>query len=92
MLFYEFFKRHLNTPVKITLKNEMVLSGVLKSIDPFLNMKIDSVKLGNEVHGLGSVSVCSVRGSAIKCVDLDRDPVLDKRLCEATFLKFSLDK
>lgn len=92
MLFYEFFKRHLNTPVKITLKNEMVLSGMLKSIDPFLNMKIDNVRVDDGVHGLENISVCSVRGSAIKCVDLEKNPTLDKRLCEATLLKFSLDK
>lgn len=92
MLFYEFFRRHLGRPIKITLKNDLALSGTLRSIDPFLNMRIDSIKADDEVHALGSIFVCSIRGSAIKCVDLERTSILDNRLSGATLLKFSLDK
>lgn len=92
MLFYEFFKKHMDQTIRITLKNGLVLSGNLRSIDPFLNMRIDCVEADCKVHALEGMSVCSIRGSAIKCVDLERNPSLDKRLSEATLLKFSLDK
>ena len=92
MIFSEYFKKYLNRKIKITLKNDLCLVGILKNIDHFLNMQLANTEPVLETHGLGSSFLCSVRGSSVKYVDLEKDKELENRITEATYLRFSLDK
>ena len=50
----------------------MIITGVLCSVDRYLNIKIKEAKLKAFFDGLKVFSVCSIRGSAIKVIDIDR--------------------
>ena len=92
MIFYEFLKFHLNKRIDVALKNGMKIAGDLKSVDPFLNIKLSNVGLEPKIVGLKGMDICSVRGSSIKWIDLEKNSLLDAKLSHATLLKFSLDK
>lgn len=92
MIFFEYFKKYLNKKVKITLKNDLCLTGILKNVDHFLNMQLQDTIPAIDNPGLGKSFLCSVRGSSVKYVDLERDEDLENRITEATYLRFSLDK
>ena len=92
MIFFEYFKKYLNKKIKVTLKNDLCLIGFLKNIDHFLNMQLDQTEPKEDTPGLGKSFVCSVRGSSVKYVDLERNEILENRVTEATYLRFGLDK
>lgn len=69
----------------------MVMSGILINVDPFLNMCIERVILDEEHPGLNKISVCSIRGSAIKKVSMDHNESLDQMLSDATRIKWCLE-
>jgi small nuclear ribonucleoprotein (snRNP)-like protein len=48
MLFYSFFKTLVGSQVQVELKNDLVLAGTLLSVDQFLNIKLDDVKVVSE--------------------------------------------
>lgn len=92
MIFFEYFKKYLNKKVKVTLKNELKLVGILKNVDHFLNMQLVDTMPEVATPGLGKSFLCSVRGSSIKYVDLQKNEDLESRITDATYLRFSLDK
>jgi U6 snRNA-associated Sm-like protein LSm2 len=92
MIFYEFLRTHLGNKIEVSLKNGMNLSGILNSIDPFLNIKLTNTKFEEQNPAIQEMDICSVRGSSIKWMDLQKNPKVDERLSHATILKFSLDK
>lgn len=92
MIFFEYFKKYLNKQIKVTLKNDLQLVGILKNVDHFLNMQIDDTVPTASTPGLGESFLCSIRGSSIKFVDLEKNYDLENRITDATYLRFSLDK
>lgn len=92
MLFFEYFRKYVNKKITLYLKNELVITGILKSVDPYLNMQIISPEVSPDCPGLGKISKCSVRGSSIKTVDLEKDIELEARVTDATYLRFGLDR
>lgn len=90
MLFYEYFRKHLNSQVKITLKNDMLFTGTLKSVDVFLNIRIDPKGLPSTNPALKDIEMISFRGSSIKYIDLEANEKLDQRLSQATYLSLAL--
>lgn len=48
MLFYSFFKTLIGKPVTVELKNDLVLTGTLDSIDQYLNLKLAGVHVVDE--------------------------------------------
>lgn len=68
MLFYNFFASKLNTTIDIVLKNDLEITGTLVSVDPYLNIKLESPKVINPqlFPGLVKLKTCSIRGSSIK--------------------------
>lgn len=89
MIFLEYFKRHLGKATRVILKNEMVITGTLKNVDHFLNLQLRRAK--GEYPGLGKMELCSIRGSSVKYIELERNEELEKRVTDATILKFTLD-
>ncbi|PWN24778.1 Sm-like ribonucleo protein [Jaminaea rosea] len=49
MLIFSFFKTLTGHPVTIELKNDVAITGTLKSVDQFLNFRIENLRVvGNE--------------------------------------------
>jgi U6 snRNA-associated Sm-like protein LSm2 len=47
-LFYSFFKTLVDQQVTVELKNDLAITGVLKSVDQFLNIKLDDIHVVDE--------------------------------------------
>ena len=43
MLFFSFFKTLVDQEVTVELKNDIEIKGTLKSVDQFLNLKLDNI-------------------------------------------------
>lgn len=68
MLFYEFFRSNIGSRVQVMLKTGICVCGVLCSVDPYLNIKLQETRVLNRHPGLGVLSTCSIRGSSVKFV------------------------
>lgn len=96
MIFFEYFKTQLNNEVVVNLKNDMSIFGILKNVDPFLNIKIENAiaTSNNEFiiidKSISNIQFCSIRGSAIKSVELKKNG-LEDHMVEATRIKCNLD-
>lgn len=77
MLDYSFFKTLTNQTVTIELKNDIRIRGILKSVDQYLNIKLDDIEvldLAKYPH-LSSVKNMFIRGSVVRYVMLPRSEV-----------------
>ncbi|KAJ3049454.1 U6 snRNA-associated Sm-like protein LSm2 [Rhizophlyctis rosea] len=72
MLFYSFFKTLVGKTVTVELKNDLSITGKLVSVDQFLNIKLDAVKVTDETKypHMMSVKNCFIRGSVVRYVSL----------------------
>ncbi|CEP63081.1 Sm-like protein LSM2 LALA0_S07e01970g [Lachancea lanzarotensis] len=77
MLFFSFFKTLVDQEVTVELKNDIELKGTLKSVDQFLNLKLDNISCSDEVKypHLSSVRNIFIRGSTVRYVYLDKNMV-----------------
>jgi len=86
MLFYSYFKTLVGKEVTVELKNDLVISGILHSVDQYLNIKLQNTRVENEQkypHML-SVRNCFIRGSVVRFVQLPKDAVDVEILHDAT--------
>jgi len=83
MLFFSFFKTLTNQTVTLELKNDISIRGTLKSVDQYLNIKLDDIQVLNEdkYPHLSSVKNVFIRGSVVRYVHLPAAEV-DKGLLE----------
>ncbi|KAI6761919.1 hypothetical protein HG531_002472 [Fusarium graminearum] len=49
MLFFSFFKTLIDHEVTVELKNDIQLKGILKSVDQYLNIKLDDIQVVEEL-------------------------------------------
>ncbi|KAI8833723.1 Sm-D1 protein [Chytridium lagenaria] len=86
MLFYSFFKTLVGQPVTVELKNDLSIRGVLVSVDQFLNIKMDDIKVNDERNFPHMISVknCFIRGSVVRYVQLPAAAVDTALLQDAT--------
>ena len=49
MLFFSFFKTLVGHEVTVELKNDISIRGTLKSVDQYLNIKLDDVSVVEEI-------------------------------------------
>jgi U6 snRNA-associated Sm-like protein LSm2 len=47
-VFYSFFKTLVDQEVTVELKNDLSIKGILKSVDQFLNIKLDDINVLEE--------------------------------------------
>ena len=68
MIFFSFFKTLIGKEVAIELKNDVVMTGVLLSVDQYLNVKLKNVAVVNaSAHPqLAAMKNCFIRGSAVR--------------------------
>jgi len=83
MLFFSFFKTLTNQTVTLELKNDISIRGTLKSVDQYLNIKLDDIQVLNEdkYPHLSSVKNVFIRGSVVRYVHLPASEV-DRGLLE----------
>lgn len=68
------------------LKNDLSIRGTLVSVDQFLNIKLDDIKVTDETRypHLISVKNCFIRGSVVRYVHLPAQAVDTALLQDAT--------
>lgn len=83
MLFFSFFKTLVNHTITLELKNDITIRGTLKSVDQYLNIKLDDIQVLNEdkYPHLSSVKNVFIRGSVVRYVHLPASEV-DRGLLE----------
>lgn len=86
MLFYSYFKTLVNKEVTVELKNDLAITGTLQSVDQFLNIKLNGIRVVNEhkYPHMKAVRNCFIRGSVIRYVHLPPDGVDVEILHDAT--------
>ncbi|CAK4032030.1 U6 snRNA-associated Sm LSm2 [Lecanosticta acicola] len=86
MLFFSFFKTLVNHEVTIELKNDISIRGTLKSVDQYLNIKLDDITVVEELKypHLSSVKNVFIRGSVVRYVHLPAAAVDTTLLEDAT--------
>lgn len=83
MLFFSFFKTLTQQTVTVELKNDISIRGTLKSVDQYLNIKLDDITVIDELKypHLSSVKNIFIRGSVVRYVHLPATEV-DRGLLE----------
>ncbi|KAH8916352.1 U6 snRNA-associated Sm-like protein LSm2 [Atractiella rhizophila] len=86
MLMFSVFKTLTDQVVVVELKNDLSIQGTLKSVDQFLNIKLDNIKVLNEERHphMMAVKNCFIRGSVIRYIQLPRSAVDTTLLEDAT--------
>ncbi|KAK9474281.1 uncharacterized protein V1510DRAFT_428903 [Dipodascopsis tothii] len=72
MLFFSFFKTLIEQQVTVELKNDLAITGTLKSVDQYLNIKLDDISVVDEIKypHLSAVKNVFIRGSVVRYVHL----------------------
>mmetsp|Transcript_529 Transcript_529/g.1065 ORF Transcript_529/g.1065 Transcript_529/m.1065 type:complete len:94 (+) Transcript_529:64-345(+) len=85
MIFFSFFKTLVGKEVAIELKNDVVITGVLLSVDQYLNVKLKDVQVVNsDAHPqLAALKNCFIRGSAVRYVQIPANEVDTELLQDA---------
>ncbi|KAH6691600.1 small nuclear ribonucleoprotein LSM2 [Plectosphaerella plurivora] len=86
MLFFSFFKTLIDQEVTVELKNDIQIRGVLKSVDQYLNIKLEDIQVVEELKypHLSSVKNVFIRGSVVRYVHLPSQSVDVQLLEDAT--------
>ena len=85
-LFFSFFKTLVGKEVAVELKNDVVLTGTLHSVDQYLNIKLTTVNVVNKDRypQLTALKNCFVRGSVVRYVQINPNDVDTELLQDAT--------
>ncbi|KAG7665794.1 LSM2 [[Candida] subhashii] len=72
MLFFSFFKTLVDQEVTVELKNDLEIKGTLKSVDQYLNLKLDNIQVtnGTKYPHLQAVKNLFIRGSNVRYVHM----------------------
>jgi len=86
MLFYSYFKTLVGKEVTVELKNDLAITGILHSVDQYLNIKLTDTRVVNDSKypHMTSVKNCFIRGSVVRYVVLPGDSVDVDILHDAT--------
>ena len=86
MLFYSMFHTLVGKEITVELKNELRVTGVLTSVDEYLNFKLQNITFSEpaKVPQLVSMKNAFIRGSVIRYVSLRRQDVDLESIQDAT--------
>lgn len=86
MHFFQFFKSLVGQEVIVELKNDLQLRGTLVSVDQYLNVKLNNLRVEEPTQQphLASVNNCFIRGSVVRYIHLPKDSVDLEVLHDAT--------
>mmetsp|Transcript_59766 Transcript_59766/g.177105 ORF Transcript_59766/g.177105 Transcript_59766/m.177105 type:complete len:106 (-) Transcript_59766:358-675(-) len=85
MLFYSFFKTLVGKEVAVELKNDVVLTGTLHSVDQYLNVKLNNVSVVDKGRypQLLTLNNVFVRGSVVRYIQIPAGDVDTELLQDA---------
>mmetsp|Transcript_11804 Transcript_11804/g.14718 ORF Transcript_11804/g.14718 Transcript_11804/m.14718 type:complete len:98 (+) Transcript_11804:185-478(+) len=85
MLFYSFFKTLVGKEIAVELKNDVVLTGTLHSVDQYLNVKLTDVQVVDKVRypQLVELKNCFIRGSVVRYIQIPKGEVDTELLQDA---------
>jgi len=85
MIFLSFFKTLVGKEIAVELKNDVVLTGTLHSVDQYLNVKLLNVKIINpeKYPQLVALQNCFVRGSVVRYIQIPPELVDTELLQDA---------
>ncbi|PFH50895.1 hypothetical protein AMATHDRAFT_143796, partial [Amanita thiersii Skay4041] len=85
-LIFSVFKTLTDQQVTVELKNDLSITGTLKSVDQFLNIRLDNIKVSDEARHphMMAVKNCFIRGSVVRYVQLPGEHVDTQLLEDAT--------
>ncbi|KAI0727408.1 hypothetical protein C8Q72DRAFT_781875, partial [Fomitopsis betulina] len=85
-LIFSVFKTLTDQKVTVELKNDLAITGVLKSVDQFLNIRLDKIEVFDEARHphMMAVKNCFIRGSVVRYVQLPAEHVDTQLLEDAT--------
>ncbi|AAW42222.2 U6 snRNA-associated Sm-like protein LSm2 [Cryptococcus neoformans] len=86
MLIFSFFKTLTDQVITVELKNDLSITGTLKSVDQFLNIRLDNISVEDpERHPhMMAVKNCFIRGSVVRYVRMAARSVDTTLLEDAT--------
>ncbi|KAL7419622.1 U6 snRNA-associated Sm-like protein LSm2 [Cryptotrichosporon argae] len=86
MLFFSFFKTLTDQVITVELKNDLSITGTLKSVDQFLNIRLDGISVANPERHPHMLAVKNVfiRGSVVRYVRMEPRSVDTTLLEDAT--------
>ncbi|RSH94518.1 hypothetical protein EHS25_004321 [Saitozyma podzolica] len=86
MLMFSFFKTLTDQVITVELKNDLSITGTLKSVDQFLNIRLDGISVEDpERHPhMMAVKNCFIRGSVVRYVRMPTRSVDVNLLEDAT--------
>mmetsp|Transcript_13813 Transcript_13813/g.19098 ORF Transcript_13813/g.19098 Transcript_13813/m.19098 type:complete len:95 (-) Transcript_13813:86-370(-) len=72
MLFHSFFKTLVGKEIAVELKNDVALTGTLRSVDQYLNIRLSEVQVvdSERYPQLLAIKNCFIRGSVVRYVQL----------------------
>ena len=84
-IFFSFFKTLVGKEVAVELKNDVVMTGTLHSVDQYLNIKLIDVRIVNPTKypQLVALTNCFVRGSVVRYVQIPPEHVDTELLQDA---------
>mmetsp|Transcript_23805 Transcript_23805/g.35546 ORF Transcript_23805/g.35546 Transcript_23805/m.35546 type:complete len:116 (-) Transcript_23805:346-693(-) len=85
MLFYSFFKTLVGKEIAVELKNDVVLTGTLHSVDQYLNVKLTDVNVVDKEKypQLMALRNCFIRGSVVRYIQIPSGDVDTELLQDA---------
>ncbi|CAH2450911.1 Lsm (Like Sm) protein involved in RNA processing [Komagataella phaffii CBS 7435] len=88
MLFFSLFKTLTDQQITVEFKNNVEITGTLKSVDQYLNLKLDNIQYisdeDNEFPHLFGVKSLFIRGSGIRYIHIDPSSVDTNLLQDAS--------
>ena len=84
-IFLSFFKTLVGKEIAVELKNDVVMTGTLHSVDQYLNVKLLNVKVINpeKYPQLVALKNCFVRGSVVRYIQIPPEHVDTELLQDA---------
>jgi small nuclear ribonucleoprotein (snRNP)-like protein len=84
-IFVSFFKTLVGKEIAVELKNDVVMTGTLHSVDQYLNVKLLNVKVINpeKYPQLVALKNCFVRGSVVRYIQIPPEHVDTELLQDA---------
>ncbi|KAH8995720.1 hypothetical protein EDB92DRAFT_1794313, partial [Lactarius akahatsu] len=85
-LIFSVFKTLTDQRVTVELKNDLSITGTLKSVDQFLNIRLDAIEVSDQARHphMMAVKNCFIRGSVVRYVQLPAEHVDTQLLEDAT--------
>eukprot|EP01041_Mallomonas_annulata_P002296 gene2296-4466_t len=71
--FFTFFKTLVGKEIIVELKNDIKISGILLSVDQYLNVKLSSVRVDKDLYPqlvIAAIKDCFIRGSVVRFIQL----------------------